>query len=1249
VRTMLIGIIMNLVLAGMASDVCAAREASAELSRPGSYHAARKPQSRETRSPVSRLPLQWRESSLQDFADGEIDPELYVSRRSELDPDSGCVEFSTYFDVNHDGYYDLIAADVLGPDIRVFLGSDSGYSPSRNLLYPVGRGGGALFADLNQDRNPELVHSGDSNQVSQVFWGTDSGPSPNTPTILSNHPMGEAIDVADLDHDGYPDIMVGCRVGSRELHIYWGGASGYSSTNQMTIMCPGDVVANIETADLNRDGWLDVILPTYSDSVVILYWGPNRTYRMVELPFPEQLQHGMSVADLNGDGWLDFICTAFGGSTQSYIYWGSASGFSTSQRTIIDIGGPVYGGSAVTDFNRDGKLDIVYFYGYGYRHKPRVYYNTGTFPYFDGQHYSDVGSIDIDADGGIAADLNFDSIPDLFVCSGATTDYVFYGPDYNRVDYLTTNVDHHGTFREPGNVYDRSLSAYYYSSVFDAGPGERMVSGMASWVGREPTGSRLLVAYRSGDTLKPDSTWRPFAEVPTNGGRIPDSCLGGRYLQYRVTFAYDRPNHLPELEAITANLSPVSNSSIDAGVVQILAPPSVVDSGTILVPKAVVRNYGTQPATFPVRFRIGSDYSAETTVTLATGASDTATFPSWVALPRGTLAVKCTTALVNDSNAWNNALTTSVTVRVRDVGATAILRPRGLTPDGDIVIPTAVVQNFGTTFESFDVVMRIANGYEDTAHVNALAPDSMRLVNFASWTATPGTHVIRCSTMLAADLVHANDMVVDSAQVIARHISVNPDTSGVVMPGGSISYLLRVSNLGSVADSIDVWSSGTRADWTVGLFDSSGQNPLTDHNSNGVPDVGEVAVGCTVRVLARLGAPAQEPGSVLDTTIVFGRSGVDSIQQDNARLYTRVAALPNLAISPDQNDSASPGRAVDYTCTVQNLGNISDLIDLDVVRTGADTGWRYEFLNPVELPLPDMNVNGMPDVGPLAPFTGTAQFLLRVTPPANAPQGECDTAQVWAISGTNPAVRQAITVYTTVLGQVTSLVVAPDQTDRVPGGTTHSYNLYVRLQGNMSDIVNLSVEGSNPDWTVQLYDASGQSLLSDHNSDGIPDVGSVAPGADEPFIVKVTSPTPNSGLIGNVDSLSTDFVKVVGRASTDRALVDTANLTILMVPILAIHNFQNPFRDQTRFVFGVPLDGRVSLVVYDRNGQVVRRLLEHVQYSAGVYNLPWDGRNDHNLKLAPGVYLYAFELESGDNQTERVNRKLMISSRQEQQ
>ena len=54
--------------------------------------------------------LTWKESSWQDFSDGMLDGNIYVSHR-----DSGTVEFEWAFDLNNDGYCDLMCADWTGP------------------------------------------------------------------------------------------------------------------------------------------------------------------------------------------------------------------------------------------------------------------------------------------------------------------------------------------------------------------------------------------------------------------------------------------------------------------------------------------------------------------------------------------------------------------------------------------------------------------------------------------------------------------------------------------------------------------------------------------------------------------------------------------------------------------------------------------------------------------------------------------------------------------------------------------------------------------------------------------------------------------------------------------------------------------------------------------------------------------------------------------------------------------------------
>jgi hypothetical protein len=352
-----------------------------------------------------------------------------------------------------------------------------------------------------------------------------------------------------------------------------------------------------------------------------------------------------------------------------------------------------------------------------------------------------------------------------------------------------------------------------------------------------------------------------------------------------------------------------------------------------------------------------------------------------------------------------------------------------------------------------------------------------------------------------------------------------------------------------------------------------------------------------------------------------------------------------VTISPDRYDSIAPGNSIDYTFVVTNLGNLADIMDLTVQKTAQDSGWQYELLDEFGLPLPDRNHNGLPDVGPLVPFTGTARFRLRVAAPVSAHQGATDTVLVWAQSGANPLAKSSVTVRTKVLGLLTELIVAPDQTDRQTSGQTRGYNCYVLTQGNMRDVVNLKAENVNPDWTVQLCDQTGQSLLFDSNHDGIADVGEVETGVARQFVVKVTAPMPSSQsneLVGNVDSLSTDYIRIIGECAFDRNLRDTAYLTIQTIPELAIHNFENPFRDQTRFIFSIPRDGTVRLWIYDRAGELVKRVIDSQFYHFGIYTLPWDGKNDHNRKLAPGTYLYVFELTDDKENTDRVEKKVMI-------
>lgn len=100
----------------------------------------------------------------------------------------------------------------------------------------------------------------------------------------------------------------------------------------------------------------------------------------------------------------------------------------------------------------------------------------------------------------------------------------------------------------------------------------------------------------------------------------------------------------------------------DAGCTRILAPVGTLDSSAVVVPEAVVRNFGSSPETFDVRMTIGDFYSHDTSVTLAAATIDTVAFASWTVLEPGAHVVRCSTMLAGDEVPANDAAEDSVIV-----------------------------------------------------------------------------------------------------------------------------------------------------------------------------------------------------------------------------------------------------------------------------------------------------------------------------------------------------------------------------------------------------------------------------------------------------------------------------------------------------------------------------------------------------------------------------------------------------------
>lgn len=67
-------------------------------------------------------------------------------------------------------------------------------------------------------------------------------------------------------------------------------------------------------------------------------------------------------------------------------------------------------------------------------------------------------------------------------------------------------------------------------------------------------------------------------------------------------------------------------------------------------------------------------------------------------------------------------------------------------------------------------------------------------------------------------------------------------------------------------------------------------------------------------------------------------------------------------------------------------------------------------------------------------------------------------------------------------------------------------------------------------------------------------------------------------------------------------------------------NYPNPFNPTTNIKFSVPQAEKVSLEVYDIQGRLVDRIIDHQEYNPGNYQTKWNGTDGAGTKVASGVY-----------------------------
>lgn len=321
-------------------------------------------------------------------------------------------------------------------------------------------------------------------------------------------------------------------------------------------------------ADLNNDGYLDLIVSCIdSDESFVLWGGPEGFSFENKQIFQVRHACNSKVADLNGDGYPELI---FGGHTQSesgphdafvYIYWGSKDGFREDRRSLIPAN--AVNSIAVADFNNDGFLDMfVASYQDGRLRDidSHIYWNqagNGFLPHIRTPLRTHAVS------GNLAADFNEDGWIDLAVANhkveGAHTAYstVWYnGPDgfdEKKVTNLPSQGIHGMGNVDPGNVMDRSPNEYYISPPYKMD--EKLGIIEIYWVGEIPLKSWVKAQFRFAQTRREltQAAW----QGPTGGNswfnahqRVDKITFSGKFVQYRLTLGSFNSLNTPRISEV---------------------------------------------------------------------------------------------------------------------------------------------------------------------------------------------------------------------------------------------------------------------------------------------------------------------------------------------------------------------------------------------------------------------------------------------------------------------------------------------------------------------------------------------------------------------------------------------------------------------------------------------------------------------------------------------------------------------------
>ncbi len=279
-------------------------------------------------------------------------------------------------DIDGDGRPDLIfsKSGTLTDRVLVLRNTSTvgniSFAASQAFVITASNARNVAINDLNNDGKPELIITNETNnRISILVNESTPGSIAFNSTLQTITADGASstngLDIADLNNDGYVDIVVSATLGP---DVYYFLNTSSTTTVSFDASRPINVtgnIVNIKVGDLDGDGLADIAgTQLVSDEVSVLL-NTTTDFSNIQFSAPVDFQApltpwGLDFGDMNGDGQTDILVGSIDDSHVLGVLINNsiigAPSFSYNEFNTSDNNRNIKAG----DVSGDGKPDIVY-------------------------------------------------------------------------------------------------------------------------------------------------------------------------------------------------------------------------------------------------------------------------------------------------------------------------------------------------------------------------------------------------------------------------------------------------------------------------------------------------------------------------------------------------------------------------------------------------------------------------------------------------------------------------------------------------------------------------------------------------------------------------------------------------------------------------------------------------------------------------------------------------------------------------